>query len=215
MPASGAPPRGTRWLHPPVPVGTAAFFPNTPAAEPAPEPPRAEPASPPAATPRRWQKTASAPAGAGFDLSVFVQIGAALGSVAEALKAEQEWRSQVATVIRQAPISPQAIALSGGAGTLQSAQSLGVPQGYFWSVRRLSATGFTEGSVNITIDGGELVAPFPQAGVYTFAPGDVLIHPMSQLVAIATGITGSVVIAGASDLFETWYLPYYLSRGGR
>ena len=59
---------------------------------------------------------------------------------------------------------------------------------------------------------GEPVAPFPQEGVFTFGKGELLIHPGSQLIfsALASGITGTIQIYGAADMFESWYLPYYI-----
>ena len=40
----------------------------------------------------------------------------------------------------------------------------------------------------------------------------MLIHPGSQLIfsALASGITGTIQIYGAADMFESWYLPYYI-----
>jgi hypothetical protein len=115
-------------------------------------------------------------------------------------------------VLRQVPLAVPGIPLSAGAGTMDQAQSLGPPQGYYWSVRRLTATGFTAGTVTAFIDStaGEPVVPFPQAGVFTFGRGEILLHPMSRLVISATGITGTVQLYGAADAFEDWYLPEYL-----
>lgn len=105
-----------------------------------------------------------------------------------------------------------AITLTAGAGTLQDFQRFGCPQGYYWSVRRLTAQGFTAGTVTAYRDSttGEPLMPFPVAAVNTIGKGEMVLAPMSQLVFGATGITGTVTVWGAADQFEQWLLPWYM-----
>lgn len=147
-----------------------------------------------------------------LDLAVSATLTAALGDLTAEMRAERQWRQKMSQVLRQVPLAVPGMSLSAGAGTVDVAQALGPPQGYYWSVRRLTATGFSAGTVTAYIDStaGEPVAPFPQTGVFTFGRGEILLHPMSRLVIAATGITGTVQVYGAADAFEDWYLPYYL-----
>lgn len=148
----------------------------------------------------------------GLEVSASASLTAALGGLTSEMRAERQWRQKMSQVLRQVPLAVPGMQLSAGAGTVDVAQALGPPQGYYWSIRRLTATGFTAGTVTAYIDSanGEPVAPFPQTGVFTFGRGEILLHPMSRLVIAATGITGTVQVYGAADAFEDWYLPYYL-----
>jgi hypothetical protein len=144
-----------------------------------------------------------------LDLEVGAQLVASLGSLTKAIAREQQWRARQAEVIRQVPITaPQA----GASGIIDSPDLLAVKTGYFWGVRRLTLSGFTAGTATIYLNStsGEPVAPFPQAGVFTFSKGQLIMHPGDRLVVQATGITGYVQLNGAADLAELWYLPYYL-----
>lgn len=112
-------------------------------------------------------------------------------------------------IVTQPPFGG-AIALTGGNGTLDVGGMFEPPRGLIWSIRRLSATGYTAGSVSVTIDGLEPVAPFPSAGVFYFGQGNLLLEAGHRLVFTATGITGAVNIFGRADQFPYWYLSEYL-----
>jgi hypothetical protein len=148
----------------------------------------------------------------GLEVGATAKLTVALNSVASEMRAQREQQRLLSTVIRQIPFAGQ-IPLTAGAGTLQSQPNMGVPQSFYGSIRRLSAVGFSAGTVTPYIDNvnGEPIPPFPQAGVFTFSKGEILLHPMSQLVVSATGITGTVTIYGAMDLIEAWFLPTYLA----
>jgi hypothetical protein len=147
----------------------------------------------------------------GLEVGATAKLTLALNSLAGEMAADRERRRRAATVIRQVPFAAP-ITLVGGAGVLQQPGTFGVPQGFYWCVRRLAAQGFSAGTVTVNVDNanGEPLPPFPQAGVFTFGRAEVLLHPMSQLVFTAAGITGTVQIYGAADAFESWYLPTYL-----
>lgn len=148
--------------------------------------------------------------GPGLDLSVFAQLAASLGAVAEALNRENAHRQRMLQVIRQVPFIIN-VPLTAGAATLNPT-SYGPDVGYYWSIKKIAAVNFTAGTVNTYIDntGGEPIVPFTQAGVASFGKGQQLMHPGSNIAVVAAGITGTVQIWGKADMFESWYLPYYL-----
>lgn len=108
------------------------------------------------------------------------------------------------------------ITLSGGAGSLFTD---GPSTGLCWSIRRLSLTGYSAGTVtlqkNSSIAGADLVFPPSVAGVFQIGRGEALFQPDEILVFVATGITLSanspgVTISGTADSFPAWMLPRYL-----
>lgn len=143
------------------------------------------------------------------DVDVIAGIHAALGAVADTLGQETRWRQRCSQAIRQVPL---AAPWADSAGVIDYPDSLQAKTGYFWSVRRLTLSGFTAGTAVVYINGlnGEPAVPFQQAATYTFGRGELLLHPGDRLVVQATGITGYVQLNGAADCLETWYLPYYL-----
>ena len=146
--------------------------------------------------------------GAGIELSA--QLAATFGRVAQGLDrqaAELERRRQA---IRQVPIQMQQIP---AAGTLDIPDAYMLAKtGYVASIRRISAWGFSAGSVAVysASAAAELLAPFPSAGVITAGRGELLLQPGDRIIFVATGITGNVLVGGSYDLFEEWYLPYYI-----
>ena len=156
--------------------------------------------------------TVEADASAGVSLvASLTGLSRSIDGWCQRMDAAERFKRRAADALRQVPFAG-AITLSGGAGTLQDYARFGVPNGYYCSVRRLTAQGFTAGTVTAYIDGtsGEPVMPFSVAAVNTIGKGELLVHPLSQLVFGATGITGTVTIWGAADVFETWLLPFYI-----
>jgi hypothetical protein len=149
----------------------------------------------------------------GLGASIGAQLVATFGRVAQALDAQARDLERRRQAIRQVPIQMQEIPLSGGGGTLDVPDAYMLAKtGYNASIRRLSAWGFSAGSVSVysASAAGELLAPFPSAGVITAGRGELLLQPGDRIVFIASGITGNVLVGGSYDLFETWYLPYYI-----
>jgi hypothetical protein len=151
--------------------------------------------------------------GSGFDLGVFASIGASLSRVASMMEDREQRRLKLFQQIHQVPILPPQITLTAGAGTLQLNDMLAPKAGYMWSLRRITANGFSAGTVTAYKDasGGEILFTFPSAGTYTFGRGEMLLDQNSPVVFVAAGITGTVQIAGAADNFERWLLPEYLN----
>lgn len=143
------------------------------------------------------------------DLEIAAQLDARLGSLAAGIKAEQDWRRKCAGAIQQVPIVSTQLA---GSGTIDQPDAMMAKTGYIWGIRRLTVTGFSAGTVTIykNAAGGEPVAPFPAAAVFTYGKGQLLLMPGERLVIVGSGITGTVQLWGTADCFESWYLPYYL-----
>ena len=147
----------------------------------------------------------------GLDLEVTARLCATLDGMTALMGREDAWRRRIANVITTVPFAGS-IALTGGAGTDDQPDKLAVKTGYIWSIRRITANGWTAGSVTayISSTAGEPIMPFPTPAVNTAGRGDLLLMPGDRIVWGATGITGTVQYWGKADCFESWYLPYYL-----
>ena len=124
--------------------------------------------------------------------------------------------------VHQAPIKGF-IPITAGAGSLTAPNNtLGPPTGFYWSVRRLSVTGFTAGVVYVLDSSvyGNQVVPYPLAATNTFGRGEVLLAPDSYLVFLASGITtaaqpngqtyAGLIVDGTADLVHWTHLQSYL-----
>ena len=134
-----------------------------------------------------------------------------VGGLCDRMDREQLARKRANEAIRPWWQAGQ-ITLTAGAGTLQDFNRFGCPLGYKLSIRRITAYGFTAGTVIAYTDSvnGEPVMPFPSAAVNTAGKGELLLNAMSQLVWSATGITGTVNVWAAGDLMEEWLWPWYI-----
>lgn len=143
------------------------------------------------------------------EVSFELGLAAQLGRVADALERAEAFRVKCAGALQQVPLFSPVLA---GSGTIDSPDALMAKTGYHWSIRRLSAVGFTAGTVTVynSAAGGEVLFPFAQAGTATFGRGEMLLQPGDRLVAVCAGIAGSVQLTGRADCFETWYLPHYI-----
>ena len=154
---------------------------------------------------------------AGADLSLDVSLSGTLADLArgvsrlcDRMDKEARLRQRANEALRQVPFIIN-VPLVAGAANLNPTV-VGPDIGYYWSVRKLAAVGFTAGTVSTYIDstGGEPLMPFTQAAVVTIGGAELLMHPNSSIAVLATGITGTVQIWGAADQFETWLLPWYI-----
>lgn len=163
----------------------------------------------------------------GLSAAGMVQIAAGWGKAADAIGSLDgpSRRARLAQEMYQVPIVVPILPITAGSGALQISDNSGPGAGFYWSVRRMQLQGFTAGSAiayrNGQIVGGalvgtpEVVAPFPQAGVFTFGRGELLLNPNDWLAFTATGITvqagyAGVQIQGTADCFPVWLLPEYL-----
>ena len=146
-----------------------------------------------------------------------VSLAASLDGLAQAVNGlhngiskANRLRQRAAEQFRQVPFIIN-VPLSSGAATI-NASDAGPNLGFYWSVRKFAAVGFSAGTVNTYIDntGGEPLVFFAAAGVQTFGKGHLLIHPNSNIAIAAASITGTVQLWGTADQFEHWMLPWYM-----
>lgn len=135
-------------------------------------------------------------------------IAGLLAESNELHRADQKWREERCDVVYQTPIVGQ---LAAGSVTLDEATQLAPIPGYCWSVRRLTVTGFTAGSVTVYMNAIEPVAPFPNPAVNTYGRGELLLQPKDRLVVVGAGTSGTAQLWGVADVFPIWYLKEYLS----
>jgi hypothetical protein len=147
--------------------------------------------------------------GARFNFAAGLGVGEGAAGVGDALNGP---RPRPVPIVRQVPIF-MAVPLTAGAGTLYGTiGAAGPPMGWCWSIRRLTAQGYTAGSVVVyeNSPNGEAFMPFSQAGAQTGGKGEFLLQPQSYMVVVASGITGTVTLFGRADAFPWWYLTEYI-----
>lgn len=146
----------------------------------------------------------------GIDLEVSARLCASLDGVAAAMDREHAWRQKIALALCPVPFAGS-VTLSGGAGTDDQPDKLQAKSGFIWSIRRLTITGFSAGSVTVFRNSasGEQLVPYPAAATNTFGKGEVKLLPNDRLVFSATGITGTVSYYGEADCMESWLWPFY------
>jgi hypothetical protein len=162
--------------------------------------------------------------GGGFGIAA----SAVLQMNSRAAQARQGERGRLFEQLHQVPIGAVQIPVTAGAGVYQMADLMSPKAGYMWGVRRLTASGFTAGTVTaykngavvggVYLGGGEPLPSFAAAGSNTIGRGEVLLDQNDQLIFVAAGITlaagfGGVQINGAADCFERWLLPEYMGIG--
>lgn len=155
--------------------------------------------------------TADADLSFGVSLSASMdRLAQGIGGLCERMDREGALRRRALEAFRQVVFVIN-VPLVAGAATINPT-SEGPNLGFYWSIRKFAAVGFTAGTVSTYIDntGGEPLVPFTAAGVATIGKGEALIHPNSNIAVTATGITGTVQLWGAADQFESWLLPWYI-----
>jgi len=165
--------------------------------------------------------------GFGVAASAMLEIGRAQAGGPSARDGDA--RARAFERLHQVPVGAVQVPLSGGAGAYQMADLLSPKAGFMWGVRRLTASGYTAGSViaykngavvgGAYLGGGEPIVAFPAAGVQTLGRGECLLDQNDQIIIVCTGITLSsgyqgVQVNGAADCFERWLLPEYMGIGG-
>lgn len=145
--------------------------------------------------------------GARFGLAAGLGLGAGADGALDGIMGSRN--DMWADTVRQVPIVATSL---GGSGTIMQPATLGPPTGWYWGVRRLTAQGFSAGTVTVydTSASGEPLETFAAAGTQTFGKGQILLHPGHYLVFVAAGITGTVTMYGAADLFRAPFLSRYL-----
>jgi hypothetical protein len=163
--------------------------------------------------------------GGGGGFGMFAGVATAIGQrAADSIGNGSERKRKYLETIHQIPLGMIVVPISGGNGVFQMNDLLMPKAGYMWSVRRLTASGYTAGAV-VAYKGGAVVGgaytgwgdpfPFSAAGSATIGRGELLLDQGDPLVIVCTGITlaanqPGVLISGAADCFERWYLPEYI-----
>ena len=146
--------------------------------------------------------------------SLAAQLELTLGRVAESF---DRWSRRYEAMqsswqeVHPAPLLLGQIPLSAGAGTLDVPNLAGPADGLWWDVRRLTAWGFTAGTVTVYLNStsGEQLASTTVAGQFTWS-GGILLGPRDRLVFQASGVTGQVNLAGQVIEIGARVLPSYL-----
>src|SRR5208337_1293443 len=148
--------------------------------------------------------------GQGPGLELQAGLSLAIGNVEKMMDAQEAYRRKCALAIQQVPIVCPPIITANGVADYPD--TMKAKTGYYWSVRRLTLTGWSAGACTVykNFNGGEPLAPFPVPAVYTFGRGEMLLNPDDRLVVVAAGITGQVNIWAVADCFEAWYLTEYI-----
>lgn len=140
----------------------------------------------------------------------------AVGRLVTLLEAQRQAELAAAADIWVQDIPAAAMALTGGAGTIDESNQLGPRDGYAWAVHWVAAAGFTAGTVNLylgtpdTVANSNLRFAFTQAGVWEPPRTATIILPGNRLVFAASGITGNVVISGQVTQMTLRTLPRFL-----
>lgn len=116
--------------------------------------------------------------------------------------------------VYQYRLTPNLIPLVSGSGTLLEPTQYGPPVGFMWSVRRLTISGYTAGTVTVYLNQIEPIA-FPAAGTYTFGKGELMLDNGDNLSFTAASVTGQPVVFGSVDVIPRNQLPAYLGVGAR
>lgn len=166
--------------------------------------------------------------GGGFGVAAGAVLAMGRRSAAGMMKDGDEHRARLMEQLHQVPIGAIQVPITTGAGTYQMADLLSPKAGYMWGIRRITASGYSAGSVVVYKNGsvvggtytggGEPIAPFSAAATLTIGRGEALLDQNDQLIIVCTGITLStgfagVQINGAADCFERWLLPDYMGIG--
>lgn len=143
-------------------------------------------------------------------------IEAALGTLARDAVRRQRRDQELWQAIHTVPVRTAALtALVSASGVLDFPDQLGPHDGYWWDVHRLSAWGWTAGTVTVYMNdstgSGEPLAVFNTPGQYTWGKAQMPLAPRDRMVVVAAGVTGSVNIAGSATEVLAPYWPEYVT----
>jgi predicted phage tail protein len=129
------------------------------------------------------------------------EASASLGLAIEGLTNEMKqarMRSQrLAQLVHPFKVSTIPMTITSNAGTLNVPNMLGPQTGYYWDVKRITATGFSAGTVTVTLGagGGETLTIISAAGSLLLGKAHILLSGSDNLYFTAASITGTVAIS--------------------
>lgn len=153
---------------------------------------------------------------------MFTSLHLALHRIAHNLPDPRIRRREASQHVWSVEIDPVPVPIAAGFGVLDVPQFFRPSLGEHWDVHRISATGFTAGSVAAWVNlpslaagqavlAGALAASFPSAGVNTFGKAHCHLRGGNdRLVFVATGITGSVLVSMSATRVADEYWGEYL-----
>jgi len=158
-------------------------------------------------------------AGAGVEANVSLEVG--LGRLVRHLDAEHARRRRLRACLTPIPLAaPGLIGLAAANGTINYPEGLSPHDGYVWDVRRITATGWTAGTVTASIgpQATSSAAPNTQNDLVTWAApgtyfspsGAVILQAHDRLEFTAATVTGNVLISGLVIQMEADLLADYL-----
>ena len=140
-------------------------------------------------------------------------VEAVLGKLADHYDQAAKDRAGQWERVSTVPVLGRALTgLVNASGVLDFPDRYGPHEGYWWDVARLSCWGFTAGTVTVWRNDpvGEQLASFPSAGQWTWGHRQNPLAPRDRLVVVATGVTGSVFLAGSATQVRADYWPFYV-----
>jgi hypothetical protein len=131
------------------------------------------------------------------EASVNVGLQASVNALTAELELHRTRSRRLAQLINPFKVSVMPLTISGsagsGVGSLNAPNLLGPQIGNYWDIRCIQASGFTAGSVSVTLNhqSGELVAYFTAQGVQLIGKGQILLGGNDNLYFSAAGITST------------------------
>jgi hypothetical protein len=164
----------------------------------------------------------------GFVLAGAAQLEAAFGQdAADALNDPGRVHRNYMQEHQVPWVAPLIVPDGDGTGIVLPNDQMGPMTGFYWSLRRMVAQGYSAGTVAVYRNAsqtawgegagqltGELLYTFPSAGTYTFGRREMMLSPDDTIALIVTGATlnagvTGIQVTGAADQFPSWYLPRY------
>jgi hypothetical protein len=147
---------------------------------------------------------------------VGLTLEAAVGQLVQHLGRAEDRRRKLWKAVHTIPLrGGGATGLNNFTGVLiDQKDRFGPHTGHYWDVARLSAWGWTAGTVtaylNDTQGIGEPLAVFTTPGQWTWSSKQMPLAPDDRIVFIGAGVTGAVYVGGSATEVEAPYWADYV-----
>jgi small neutral amino acid transporter SnatA (MarC family) len=127
-------------------------------------------------------------------------VAVALDGLSEELRKTRQRAEKVAQLVHPVVVSGISLPLTAGAGTLNIPNMLGPMTGHYWDLKRITAYGFSAGTVTVTLGAsqGDVLTVISTEGSVLFGKAHILLNGGDNLYFTAAGITGTVSVAIAA-----------------